>query len=174
MRNISALPRDGGGGIRFPVRPSPRPGARAKPFFGTFWRGFGEIEGPARPARPRPRRLTRKEGRIVVVEGIELLESTGAVSTRRQQSSHPHRGADPGDRRRPRRSGGSTGSRRGALFWWELRPTRENGGRRGGGTIAVCDMIISSVDFSIARKMMSRVGAIRRHIWRCGGDEKRR
>ena len=171
MRNISALPRDGGGGIRFPVRPSPPPGARAKPFFGTFRRGFGERGPPVHP--PLGRRLTRK-GRIVVVEGIELLESTGAVSTRRQQSSHPHRGADPGDRRRPRRSGGSTGSRRGALFWWELRPTRENGGRRGGGTIAVCDMIISSVDFSIARKMMSRVGAIRRHIWRCGGDEKRR
>jgi len=35
------------------------------------------------------------------------------------------------------------------------------------------DMNISSIDFSIARKM-SRVGAIRRHIWWCGGDEKRR
>jgi urease alpha subunit len=35
------------------------------------------------------------------------------------------------------------------------------------------DINISSIDFSIAQKM-SRVGAIRCHIWRRGGDEKRR
>jgi len=115
------------------VRPSPPPGARAKPFFETFRRGFGE-RGPPPVHPPLGQRLTRKARHIVVVEGIVLLETApppshlggGAVSTRRQQSSHPHRGVDPGDRRRPvvpagqpvrvaaRCSGGSS--------------TRENGG----------------------------------------------
>jgi hypothetical protein len=105
--------------------------------------------------------------------GASSSSSRGSSSSNRQeQQAHggsnqatPTVGpADPGDRRRPRRSGRSTGSRRGALFWWELRPTRENGGRRGGGTIAVIRGTYSAAPSGCCRADFGRI----RHR---GGEE---
>jgi hypothetical protein len=116
------------------VSRSDRPPARRarQTFFRNFSAGF-RGEGPARPSPPRTE--TDSEGAHRRRQGDRAPRINRSSKHTEAAIKPPSPWGRPERSQTTRHSGGSTGSCRGTLFWWELNP-RERG-RRGGEKIAV-------------------------------------